>query len=106
MGRLSPMAEKDPGNYCYFYRSAIFWCLTKDVQGSLAMPRTVENMMFNWLDSIPYTLIILKNETQSKPLNLFDLVFHLVATVLLVVKIMCDAGRSMRPVEPFTGMRL
>ena len=82
--------------------------------------RTVENMMVNWLDSIPYTLIILiavfmllapfrpmphvveklimlKNGTLSKPLDLLDLVFHLVPTVLLIAKIVRDASRSMRP---------
>lgn len=72
--------------------------------------------MFNWIDSIPYTLIILiavfmllapfrpmphvveklimlKNGTLSKPIDLFDLVFHLVPTVLLIVKIVRDASR-------------
>ena len=78
--------------------------------------RTVEIVMFNWIDSIPYTLIILiavfmllapfrplphvveklimlKNGTLSKPIDLFDLVFHLVPTVLLIIKIVRDAGR-------------
>ncbi|MGD9365867.1 MAG: hypothetical protein PVH87_09240 [Desulfobacteraceae bacterium] len=73
-------------------------------------------MMFNWLDSIPYTLIIfiaifmllapfrpmphvveklimLKNGTLSRPIDLFDLVFHLVPTVLLIAKIVRDASR-------------
>lgn len=72
--------------------------------------------MFNWIDSIPYTfiiliavfmllapfrpmphvvekLIMLKNGTLSKPIDLFDLAFHLVPTVLLIVKIVRDAGR-------------
>jgi hypothetical protein len=81
-----------------------------------APTRTLEKMMFNWLDSIPYTLIIfiaifmllapfrpmphvveklimLKNGTLSRPIDLFDLVFHLVPTVLLIAKIVRDASR-------------
>lgn len=73
-------------------------------------------MMLNWLDSIPYTLIIfiavfmllapfrpmphvveklimLKNGTLSRPIDIFDLFFHLVPTVLLIAKIVRDANR-------------
>lgn len=76
--------------------------------------------MLNWLDNIPYTLLILiavfillapfrpiphvveklimlKNGTLSKPIDLFDLVFHLLPTVLLITKIVRNVSRSMRP---------
>ena len=65
--------------------------------------------MFNWLDKIPYLLLIavsvfmllapfrpmphvieklamLKNGTLSKPMDIFDLFFHLMPTVLLIIK--------------------
>ncbi|MGD9008979.1 MAG: hypothetical protein PVG41_13705 [Desulfobacteraceae bacterium] len=77
-------------------------------------------MMLNWLDNIPYSLLIfiaifmllapfrpmphvveklimLKNGTLSRPIDLFDLVFHLAPTVLLIAKIIRDVSRSMRP---------
>jgi hypothetical protein len=77
-------------------------------------------MMFSWLDNIPYTLLIfiaifmllapfrpmphvveklimLKNGTLSRPIDMFDLVFHLVPTVLLIAKIVRDVSRSARP---------
>jgi hypothetical protein len=80
----------------------------------------MENMMLNWLDNIPYSLLIfiaifmllapfrpmphvveklimLKNGTLSRPIDLFDLVFHLAPTVLLIAKIIRDVSRSMRP---------
>jgi hypothetical protein len=70
-------------------------------------------MMFNWLDSIPYTLIVLiavfmllapfhpmphvveklimlKNGTLSRPIDIFDLIFHLAPTVLLIAKIVAS----------------
>jgi hypothetical protein len=76
----------------------------------------MEKMMFNWLDSIPYTLLILiavfmllapfrpmphvveklimlKNGTLSKPIDIFDLVFHLVPTAVLIAKLARDVGR-------------
>lgn len=72
--------------------------------------------MFNWLDSIPYTLIVLiavfmllapfrpmphvveklimlKNGTLSRPIDIFDFIFHLAPTVLLIAKIVRDASR-------------
>jgi hypothetical protein len=77
-------------------------------------------MMFSWLDNMPYTLLIfiaifmllapfrpmphvveklimLKNGTLSRPIDMFDLVFHLVPTVLLIAKIVRDVSRSARP---------
>ena len=72
--------------------------------------------MFNWLDKIPYALLIvaalfmlmapfrpmphvvekllmLKNGTLTKPIDIFDLVYHLIPTVLLILKLIRDAGR-------------
>lgn len=72
--------------------------------------------MFNWLDKIPYLLLIavalfmllapfkpmphviekltmLKNGTLSKPMDIFDLFYHLIPTVLLIVKIVRDVNR-------------
>lgn len=72
--------------------------------------------MLNWLDNIPYLLLIalavfmllapfkpmphvveklimLKNGTLSKPLDIFDLFYHLVPTVLLVIKIIRHVNR-------------
>jgi hypothetical protein len=80
----------------------------------------MENMMLNWLDNIPYTLLIfiaifmllapfrpmphvveklimLKNGTLSRPIDIFDLVFHIVPTVVLIAKIVRDISRSTRP---------
>jgi hypothetical protein len=74
------------------------------------------NDMFNWLDKIPYGLLIiaalfmlmapfrpmphvmekllmLKNGTLTKPIDIFDLVYHLIPTVLLILKLIRDAGR-------------
>jgi hypothetical protein len=72
--------------------------------------------MFGWLDKIPYPilivaavlmlllpfkpmphvlekLIMLKNGTLSKPMDIFDLFYHLIPTVLLIIKIVRDASR-------------
>lgn len=72
--------------------------------------------MFNWLDKLPYALLIvaallmllapfrpmphvmekllmLKNGTLTKPIDIFDLVYHLIPTVLLILKLFRDAGR-------------
>lgn len=72
--------------------------------------------MFIWLDKIPYPilivaavlmlmlpfkpmphvlekLIMLKNGTLSKPMDIFDLFYHLIPTVLLIIKIVRDASR-------------
>jgi len=72
--------------------------------------------MFNWLDKIPYPililgavfmvlvpfkpmphviekLIMLKNGTLSKPMDIFDLFYHLIPTALLAIKIVRDARR-------------
>lgn len=72
--------------------------------------------MFNWLDKIPYLLLIvvavfmllapfkpmphviekltmLKNGTLSKPLDIFDLFYHLIPTLLLAIKIIRNINR-------------
>jgi hypothetical protein len=72
--------------------------------------------MLNWLDKIPYPMLIifavlmflapfrpmphvfekwimLKNGTLSKPIDIFDLIYHLLPTGVLVVKIVRDAVR-------------
>lgn len=72
--------------------------------------------MFNWLDKIPYALLIvaalfmlmapfrpmphvmekllmLKSGTLTKPIDIFDLVYHLIPTLLLIIKIIRDTGR-------------
>jgi len=38
-------------------------------------------------------LIMLKNGTLSKPMDIFDLFYHLIPTVLLIIKIVRDASR-------------
>jgi hypothetical protein len=71
--------------------------------------------MFDFLDSIPYIilillalflllapikpmphvlekLIMLKNGDLKKPIDIFDLFFHLLPTILLVIKIVRDIG--------------
>jgi hypothetical protein len=76
----------------------------------------MEKLMFNWLDNISYTLIIfiavfmllapfrpmphvveklimLKNGTLSRPIDIFDLIIHLLPTVLLIAKIVRGASR-------------
>ena len=73
--------------------------------------------MLNWLDKIPYTpliifalflflapfrpmphvfekVIMLKNGMLSKPIDILDLIYHLLPAALLVVKIVRDAMRS------------
>ena len=70
--------------------------------------------MFNWLDKIPYTVLIifslvlllapfrpmphvlekiimLKNGMLSKPIDILDLIYHLLPTGLLIAKIIRDA---------------
>lgn len=72
--------------------------------------------MLNWLDKIPYPMLIifavlmflapfkpmphvfekwimLKNGTLSKPIDIFDLIYHLLPTGLLIIKIVRDAMR-------------
>lgn len=72
--------------------------------------------MFNWLDRIPYLplivvsvllllapyrpmphviekLLLLKNGTLTKPMDIFDLIFHLFPTLLLIIKIIRHLGR-------------
>ncbi len=72
-------------------------------------------IMFDFLDSIPYIilillalflllapikpmphvlekLIMLKNGDLKKPIDIFDLFFHLLPTILLVIKIVRDIG--------------
>jgi hypothetical protein len=72
--------------------------------------------MFDFLDSIPYVvlillavflllapikpmphalekLIMLKNGDLKKPIDIFDLFFHLLPTMLLVIKIVRDIGK-------------
>ncbi|NNG01255.1 MAG: RND transporter [Desulfobacteraceae bacterium] len=72
--------------------------------------------MFALLDKIPYALLIpaaafmlmapftpmphvleklimLKNGTLSKPMDIFDLFFHLIPTILLAIKIIRDISR-------------
>lgn len=75
-----------------------------------------ENDMFNWLDKIPYLLLVvvalfmllapfrpmphvveklmmLKNGSLSKSLDIFDLFYHLTPTILLIIKIVRGASR-------------
>lgn len=77
---------------------------------------TLEYYMFNWLDKIPYTpliicavflllapfrpmphvyekLIMLKNGMLSKPIDILDLFYHLLPTILLIIKIVRNATR-------------
>jgi hypothetical protein len=72
--------------------------------------------MFNWLDKIPYLLLIvvavfmllapfrpmphvieklimLKNGSLSKPIDIFDLFYHLTPTILLIIKMVRGASR-------------
>ena len=72
--------------------------------------------MLNWLDSIPYPmlivftilmllapfrpmphvvekLIMLKNGSLTRPIDIFDLCFHLAPLVVLMIKIVHDANR-------------
>ena len=72
--------------------------------------------MLNWLDSIPYPmlivftilmllapfrpmphvvekLIMLKNGSLTRPIDIFDLCFHLAPLVVLIIKIVHDANR-------------
>jgi hypothetical protein len=72
--------------------------------------------MFNWLDRIPYLplifisvfmllapfrpmphviekLLMLKNGELTKPIDIFDLIFHLFPTVLLIIKSIRYMGR-------------
>jgi hypothetical protein len=72
--------------------------------------------MFNWLDRIPYSLLIigavflglapfkplphvmeklimLKNGALSKPMDIFDLFYHLMPTALLAIKIIRNTRR-------------
>jgi hypothetical protein len=39
-------------------------------------------------------LIMLKNGTLTKPIDIFDLFFHILPTVLLIIKIVRDTTRS------------
>lgn len=71
--------------------------------------------MLNWLDEIPYLpllvvaivmflapfkpmphviekLIMLKSGTLSRPIDIFDLFFHLIPTILLIIKIVRNVG--------------
>jgi hypothetical protein len=71
--------------------------------------------MFNWLDKIPYSilivaaillliapikpmphivekLIMLKNGNLTKPIDIFDLVYHLIPSILLAIKIFKNPG--------------
>ncbi len=72
--------------------------------------------MFNWLDKIPYLLLVvvalfmllapfrpmphvveklmmLKNGSLSKSLDIFDLFYHLTPTILLIIKMVRGASR-------------
>jgi hypothetical protein len=72
--------------------------------------------MLNWLDKIPYLpliavalfmllapfkplphvvekLIMLKNGTLSKPLDIIDLFYHFIPTILLIIKILRHVNR-------------
>lgn len=72
--------------------------------------------MFRWLDATPYAalavvaiillaapvrpmphvvekLLMLKNGTLTKPIDIFDLFFHILPTVLLIIKVVRDAIR-------------
>jgi hypothetical protein len=97
-------------------RCNILVCLERGPERAGNADHTVENMMFNWLDNIPYNLLIfiaifmllapfrpmphlveklimLKNGTLSRPIDIFDLFFHLAPTVLLIAKIVRDVSR-------------
>ena len=73
--------------------------------------------MLKWIDAVPYTplvlfavvillapfrpmphalekLLMLKNGTLAKPIDIFDLIFHVTPTVLLIIKIVRSAVRS------------
>lgn len=72
--------------------------------------------MLTWLDKIPYSIIIiaatfmlivpvapmphviekfimLKNGALTKPLDIFDLFYHLLPSILLIMKVFRDAKR-------------
>lgn len=72
--------------------------------------------MLNWLDAIPYPLLIivaifmllapfrpaphvveklimLKNGVLNKPIDIFDLFYHLAPVIVLIAKIIHDTGR-------------
>ena len=72
--------------------------------------------MLRWLDAIPYgilivfailmlllpfrpmphvleKLILLKNGQLSKPIDIFDLFYHLIPTILLIIKLIRQASR-------------
>lgn len=72
--------------------------------------------MLRWLDATPYAalvvvavillaaplrpmphvvekLLMLKNGTLTKPIDIFDLFFHIFPTVLLIIKVVRDATR-------------
>ncbi len=72
--------------------------------------------MFGFLDGVPYVvlillavflllapfkpmphvlekLIMLKNGDLKKPIDIFDLFFHLLPTILLIIKIVRDVGK-------------
>jgi hypothetical protein len=72
--------------------------------------------MFDFLDSIPYVilillaiflllapikpmphavekLIMLKNGELKKPIDIFDIFFHLLPTMLLIIKVVRDIGK-------------
>ena len=72
--------------------------------------------MLRWLDAIPYgilivfailmlllpfrpmphaleKLIMLKNGQLSKPIDIFDLFYHLIPTILLIIKLIRQASR-------------
>ena len=73
--------------------------------------------MLRWLDTTPYAalvlvavillaaplrpmphvvekLLMLKNGTLTKPIDIFDLFFHIFPTVLLIIKLVRDATRT------------
>ena len=73
--------------------------------------------MLRWLDATPYAvlaavalvllaaplrpmphvvekLLMLKNGTLTKPIDIFDLFFHIAPTLLLIIKIVRDAIRT------------
>jgi hypothetical protein len=83
------------------------WLVTKLHREKEGLPR----FMFSFLDKIPYSiliviavlmllapfrpmphvvekLIMLKNGNLTRPLDIFDLFFHLIPTILLILKIM------------------
>jgi len=72
--------------------------------------------LLNWLDAIPYPLLIivaifmllapfrpaphvveklimLKNGVLNKPIDIFDLFYHLAPVIVLIAKIIHDTGR-------------